>query len=186
MWAPPEVEAFPEVRKVPTEDLHADRDEVNTMISEGGPACSTASVSIPGTRGEKERLTGMIQALQANQATLTGLLNWYGTFVFMGGDVPSGQFDLIAINSYLERPFAANRISTGEVGRYRRLVGTIKTLGQGIPSGPKTLWCRTRIGNEFLRASSEIQTLGRALESALTSLSQSSPESQSVSGVTDA
>ena len=43
-----------------------------------------------------------------------------------------------------------------------------------------------RVGDAFRRASSEIQTLESALELALTSLAQSSPESQSVLGITNA
>jgi TPR repeat protein len=43
-----------------------------------------------------------------------------------------------------------------------------------------------RIGDAFRRASSEMQTLGSTLESSLTSLAQSSPESQSVLGITNA
>jgi hypothetical protein len=47
-------------------------------------------------------------------------------------------------------------------------------------------WHVVRVGDEFRRASSEIQTLGSALELALTSLAHSSPENQSVLGITNA
>jgi hypothetical protein len=147
-----------------------DWDEINKMISEGGPTCSTASGAIDGTLDEAEQLMGMIQELQTNRATLDGLLSWYSTFVFTGGDVPSGECDLVAVNSYLERPFAADRISTGKVERYRHLVREIMELGQGLAPGPRTLRCRKSIGDAFRRASSQIQSLGSALESALTTL----------------
>ncbi len=177
---PPEVQASPEAGKLPAQDVESDLDEINRMISEGGPTCSTGSVSIHGTRDEGEQLTGVIHELQTNQAVLKGLMNRWGLFVFTGGDVPRGQCDLVAITSYLERPFATDRISTGEVERYQHLVGEIMELGHGLAAGPKTLRCRKSIGDAFRRASSETQTLGSALESALTSLAQSSPDNQSV------
>jgi hypothetical protein len=182
----PELQASPEPRNVAGEDVQGDLDEINTMIFEGSPTCSTGSMSIHGMLDQGAQLTGMIQELQTNQATLKGLMNWYGVFVFTGGDVPRGRCDLVAITSYLERPFAADRISTGKVERYQHLVGEIMELGQGFEAGPRTLRCRTSIGDAFRRTSSEIQTLGSALESALTSLAQSSPESQSVLGITNA
>lgn len=37
MGSPPEAEPPPEAGKVAAEDLQADLDEINTMISEGGP-----------------------------------------------------------------------------------------------------------------------------------------------------
>ena len=54
---PPELQASPEAGKVPAEDVQADLDDINTMISEGGPTCSTGSVSINGMldEGELER-----------------------------------------------------------------------------------------------------------------------------------
>jgi hypothetical protein len=48
LGAPSEVRVSPDAGRVAAEDVHADRDEINTMISEGGPAYSAGSVSIPG------------------------------------------------------------------------------------------------------------------------------------------
>jgi hypothetical protein len=183
---PPEAEPSPEKEKISAQEVQADLEEINTMISEGGPTCSTGSVSIPGTLDEEEQVTGLIQELQTNQAALKKLANWYGTFVFTGGDVPSGQCDLVAINSYLERPSAADRIPTRAVERYQRLVGEIMELGLGFAPGPRTLRCRKGIGDAFRRVSSQIQSLGSALKSALTSRAQSSLENQSVLGITNA
>lgn len=152
-----------------------DSAQSSDAISEGGPTCSTGSASTHGTLDEGEQLTGMVRELQANQAAFKELLISYRTFVFTGGGVPTGRCDLATINSYLDRPFASDRISTEEVKRYQRLAGTIMKLGEGIPSGPKTLRCRTSIGDEFIRAFSEIQTLASELQSALTSLAKSSP-----------
>ncbi len=121
-------------------------------------------------RNYREQLTGMMLELQANQAILKELLNWCGVFVFTGGDVPRGRCGLVAINSYLERPFAADRISTRELERYRHSVGAIMELGHGLAAGPRTLRCRKDIGDAFSRASSEIQTLETALGSAMTKL----------------
>ena len=74
----------------------------------------------------------------------------------------------MAMISYLERPFATDGISTGEVERYGHLVEAIMELGQGIAAGPRTLRCRHEIADMFGQASSEIRTLGSTLESALT------------------
>ena len=131
-------------------------------------------------REDRELLTAMILELQTNQATLNELRNWYGVFLFTGGDVPQRQCDLVAMTSYLERPFATDRISTGEVKHYGHLVETLMELGQGIAEPrPKTLRCRHDMADAFSRASSEIQTLGGTLESALTQLSKEQEQSSS-------
>jgi hypothetical protein len=128
-----------------------------------------SAMAIPAEVWEyRGQLTGMILELQANQATLDELVNWYGVFVFTGGDVPKGRWCLVAIISYLERPFATDHVSTGEVERYRHLVEAIMELGQAVAAGPRTLRCRHDIAHTFSRASSEIRTLGSTLESALT------------------
>lgn len=121
-------------------------------------------------RQHREQLTGMMLELQANQVALKRLRGWYGVFVFTGGGVPNGQCDLLAIASYLEHPFAADRISFGEVERYRNLVEATMEPRQDVAAGPRTLRCRKELGDAFDRASSEIQTLETALESALTAL----------------
>ena len=116
-------------------------------------------------------LTAMILELQTNQAALDELANWYGVFVFTGGDVPRGRCGLVATTSYLEHPFATDRISTADVDRYQHSVQTLTELGQGIAaSRPKTLRCRHDMGVAFGRVSSEIRALGTALESAFTKL----------------
>jgi hypothetical protein len=117
-------------------------------------------------RGHRGQLIGMILELQANQATLDELVHWHGVFAFTGGDIPKGRWCLVAVTSYLERPFATDCISTGEVERYGHLAEAIMELGQGIETGPRTLRCRHRIADTFRQASSEIRTLGTTLESA--------------------
>ena len=117
-----------------------------------------------------EQLTRMILELQGNQAALKRMRDWYGVFVFTGGAVPRGRYDLQAIASYLERPFAADRISVGEVERYRYLVEVTMQPGQDVTAGPKTLRYRKDLGDVFDQASAEIQTLGIALESVLAKL----------------
>lgn len=119
-------------------------------------------------RNCRKQLTGLILELQTNQATLKELLDWYGVFAFTGGDVPRGRYSLVGITSYLERPCATNRISTGEVERYGHLVEAVTELGQGVAAGPRTLRCRHDMADAFGRVASEIRTLGSTLESALT------------------
>jgi hypothetical protein len=51
---PPEAQPLPEAEMVSAEDIQADLDEINTMISEGGPTCSTGSGSVLGTLDEGE------------------------------------------------------------------------------------------------------------------------------------
>lgn len=118
-------------------------------------------------RKYRKQLTGMILELQTNQATLKELLDWFGVFAFTGGDVPRGRYSLVGITSYLHRPFATNRVSTGEVERYGHLVGAIVELGQAVAAGPRTLPRRHDMADAFGRVASEIQTLGSTLESAL-------------------
>ena len=112
----------------------------------------------------------MMRELQANHVVLKELQDWYGVFVFTGGDVPRGQCDLLASDSYLARPFATDRICGGEVKRYRQLVEGIMEPGENVAAGPRSLPCRTDLGDGFDRAFSEINTLETALESALTGL----------------
>ena len=121
-------------------------------------------------RNRRKALSAMILELQNNRITLTGLLSRYGVFLFTGGDVPRGRWDLAAISTYLERPFAGDRISTAEAERYRHLAGAIEDLGQASAAGARTLRCRHDIGDMFGRESSEIRALGSTLESAMTKL----------------
>jgi hypothetical protein len=121
----------------------------------------------------RKQSAGMRLELQANQAVLDGLLNWYSVFAFTGGNVPSGRCELAAINSYLELPSATDCISTEEVKRYRYLIESIMIRREGIPTRPRTLRCRKQIADAFGREASEIQSLGSRLKSALTIEGQS-------------
>lgn len=117
-------------------------------------------------RTYREQLTGMVLELQANQATLKRMLDWYGVFAFTGGEVPRGRYALLGITSYLEQPSAAKRISTGDVERYEHLVEAVVELGQGAAAGPRALRCRHDMADAFGRLASEIKILGSTLESA--------------------
>jgi hypothetical protein len=112
----------------------------------------------------------MMLELQANPAALKRLRDWYGVFVFTGGDVPSGRYDLLAMASSVERPFAADRISVEEVERYRHLVEATLQPRRDVTAGPRTLRYRKALGDVFDRASSELQTWEIALESVLATL----------------
>ena len=101
------------------------------------------------------------------------MLNWYGVFAFTGGTVPSGRCELVAINSYLERPFATDCISTEEVKRYQSLVESKMPPKEGIPPRPRTLRGREQIADAFGRTAAEIQLLGSRFESALMNQGQS-------------
>ena len=120
----------------------------------------------------REQLVAMVRGLQANRIILDELLNCYGVFRFTGGVVPSEPWDLVAITSYLQCPFAADGISTAAIERYRHLAETIVDLGQAIAVGerPRSLRCRHDIAHKFGRGSSEIRELGSKLESAMTKL----------------
>jgi hypothetical protein len=123
-------------------------------------------------REYREPLSTMIRELRANQAILDGLVNAYGVFLFTGGVVAREQWSLVAISSYLDRPFAAGRISTAAAAHYRELAEAIMELGQAIAAGarPRTLRCRHDFADRFDRASSEIRALGSTLESAMMKL----------------
>ncbi|MBN2293935.1 MAG: hypothetical protein JXM70_16025 [Pirellulales bacterium] len=127
----------------------------------------------------REQLAAMIRELQTNRIILDGLLNRYGIFRFTGGVVPTEPWGLVAMTSYLQRPFAAEHISTATAERYRHLVARIMDLGKALAAGerPRTLRCRYDIADRFGRDATEIQDLGDKLESAMTEL---------VSGETDA
>jgi hypothetical protein len=126
--------------------------------------CGTDPDESPASR---QRSAGLSLELQANQAVLDGLLNWYRVFAFTGGAVPSGPCELVAVNSYLQRPFATGCISTEEVERYRCLIESIMIPKSGMPARPRTLRGRKQIADAFGRAALEIQSLGSRFESAL-------------------
>ena len=119
----------------------------------------------------RDRLTAMMLDLLANGAILDELLNCYRMFHFTGGDVPRPRWRLVAIASYLEDPFASDRIGTSEAQRYRDLAEEITALGQTVAAGrPRTLRARQDIVNTFAEASGEIRALEIALEADLAAL----------------
>jgi len=129
-------------------------------------------------RTRRALLTAMILELQTNQAVLDNLANWYGVFLFTGGDVPRGHCDVAALASYLERPFATNRISTEEVKHYGCLIETLMAIEEKTAAPrPGSRRCRHDIADLFSRVSSEIRALGSTLESALTQLSKEQEQS---------
>lgn len=115
----------------------------------------------------RQLLAEMMEELQTNQAVLKGMLKWYGVFAFTGGAVPSGQCEVAAVKSYLERPFATDSISTGEVDSYRHLIESIMMPTAALPESPRTLRCRKQITATFEKTASQINILGRRFESAL-------------------
>jgi hypothetical protein len=127
-------------------------------------SCETVPGESPAGR---QQSAGMRLELQTNQAVLDGLLNWYSVFAFTGGIVPSGRCELVAINSYLEIPFATDCVSTEEVKRYRYLIESIMIPRERIPPRPRTLRGRKQIVAAFSQTASEIQSLGSKLELAL-------------------
>lgn len=139
-------------------------------------------------RKNREPVQAMIREFQTNRAILDGLLEGYGTFRFTGGLVPREPWDLIAIGSYRQRPFAAGRISTEALERYRHLADSIMASGQAIAAAtwPMSLRSRYNIADTFDRDSSEIRVLGDSLETAMTQLAEelmpSPPPSETESG----
>ena len=115
----------------------------------------------------RQQSAGMRLELRTNRAVLDRLANGYSVFAFTGGTVPSGRFELLAIKSYLERPFATDCISTEEVEHYRYLIESIMIPGKGVPPRPRTLPGRKQIADSFDRAAAEIRSLGNRFESAL-------------------
>lgn len=124
------------------------------------------------SRNRREQLLAMIWDLQTNRVILDKLVKCYGVFLFTGGDVPRDRWNLVAITSYLQCPYAAACISTADAERYQQLAMAIMDLGDAITSGarPRTLRCRYAIAEDFGRDSSEIQALGSSLESTMTKL----------------
>ena len=117
-------------------------------------------------RNERKELAAMLLELQTNRGILKGLTSWYGLFVFTGGDVPTAQWNLAAMTSYLEPPLATDRLLTSEIQRYRHSVQTLGALGQpGVR--PRTLRCRHEMGHRFRQAASEIRVLADTLESSV-------------------
>jgi hypothetical protein len=112
----------------------------------------------------REALSAMRRELQTNRAILKGLTNRYSVFLFTGGDVPRAPCDLVAVTSYLEHPFASERIPTAHVERYRHLAETVIQHGQAPSPTPRTLPCRRDLTEAFNRLSSEMEVLESTLE----------------------
>ncbi len=135
-------------------------------------------------REDGELLVAMVRELQANQAVLDRLSDCYGMFRFTGGVVPREPWCLVAMTSYLERPFAGDRISSAAAGRYRQVAEAIMDLGEEVTAGarPRTLGSRHQIADRFGRDSSEIRALGSTLESAMRNLVGETEPSLVISG----
>lgn len=122
-------------------------------------------------RDDREALSAMVLELRTNRGILDGLSKYYAKFRFTGGDVSAERWGLAAIASYLNHPFAVDRISTAEAERYRQLAEAIMELEKSVAvPGPKSLRSRNGIADAFDRASTEIHVLARKLESAMTGL----------------
>ena len=111
----------------------------------------------------------MLGELQRNRNILDELVDCYKMFRFTGGNVPRGPWGLVAITSYVEHPFAADRIGTCEAEHYRVLAGEIMALGQTVATGkPRTLRQRWDVAATFAQAAGEVRGLGGNLEAGLT------------------
>lgn len=128
------------------------------------------------SHGDREQLVTMLRELQANRIVLDRLATGYGVFRFTGGIVPREAWNLGAVTTYLQHPFAAGRIPTAGAQRYRHLAETIVELGQEAitRTAPRTLRCRVDIADRFDRDSSEIRTLGSRLQSSMARLIEES------------
>ncbi len=115
-------------------------------------------------QNHREALLGMRRELQSNRVLLKGVTNDYGVFLFTGGNLPRAPCDLAAIMSYLQHPFAAERIPTAHVERYRHLAEMVIQQGQVPSPSPRTLPCRRELTDAFNHLSSEIEILESTLE----------------------
>jgi hypothetical protein len=130
-------------------------------------------MTIPGeVQRHGQQLLAMILELRANWIILDSLVKCYGMFLFTGGVVPREPWGLAAMTSYLQRPFAADRISTAAVGQYQHGVEEVMKLGQAVTAGarPRTWRCRHNLAESFDRTAAEIRAVGNTLESALVKL----------------
>ena len=119
----------------------------------------------------RDRVTATLLELRANRTILDELVTSYNVFRFIGGEVRSGPWHLVAIASYVEHPFAADRISTSDAERYCELAEKMMALGQTLATArPRTLRQRWAAAKTFAEAALEIGGLGQDLESGLTNL----------------
>ena len=117
----------------------------------------------------RERLTAIVEELQTNEALLHELVLCYRVFRFTGGEVPREPWRLGAITSYVEHPFAADRVCTSEAVRYCYLAEKIMALGHTVATGrPRTLRQRWALAKTFAEADVEIDTIRGELETVFT------------------
>jgi len=118
------------------------------------------------TPNHREELAAMALELQSNRAVFDGLTNWYGVFDFTGGCVPTADWNLVAITSYLEHPSGSDAVLTSGIEEYRDLAHTIGSLGQ-LGAGPRTLRCRHDMVDRFNRAAAKIRLVTNSLASSI-------------------
>ncbi len=131
----------------------------------------------------KQQLQSIRVALQTNMRTLKELFDCYRMFLFTGGTVPTTRWELAAITSYIERPFAANRITPGDAILYRHLAEAIMGVGEEVAAtGPKSVRRRHSLTDTFRDLFLDIRALGHALDASVTNalmaLQPSPPVSQ--------
>ena len=110
----------------------------------------------------KQQLQSIRVALQTNMSTLKELFDCYRMFLFTGGTVPRTRWELAAITSYIERPFAADRITPGDVMLYRHLAEAIMGVGEEVAAtGPKSVRRRHGLTDTFRELFLDIRDLDR-------------------------
>ena len=124
----------------------------------------------------REELAAMALELQSNRAVLEGLTNWYGVFVFTGGRVPTADWNLVAMTSYLDHPSASDGLLTSGIKQYRDLAQAIGSLGQA-GAGPRTLRCRHDMVDRFNQAAAKIRLVTDSLASSMTNAMELRPPS---------
>ena len=129
----------------------------------------------------KQQLQAIRGELQTNRSTLNELFDCYRMFLFTGGTIPLRRWDLAAIASYIERPWATDRIMLDDVVRYRHLAEAIMEVGKEVSaSGPKSVRKRHGFTDTFRGLFSEIRALANALESSATNALATPPTSLAV------
>jgi hypothetical protein len=117
----------------------------------------------------KQQLQAILGELQTNRSTLNELFDCYRMFLFTGGTIPMTRWELAAITSYIERPFAADQITHGDVILYRHLAEAIMGAGEEVAAtGPKSVRRRHALTDTFRGLFLDVRTLGRALDASVT------------------